>query len=139
MTAPTLVAAAPMRTDTFPHQPWCAEHWEDDVVCWAPDLNLRIRRDENPSRGQITVMMTHNPEPNRRSANRSRNITIFVDSFPDGEDSTDFDPDEAEVAAHALLSMVALSRGETSAADWHRTTAEQMAAVLLARREAGVR
>lgn len=144
MTAVT-IAAGLTPGGTTQHQPWCIEHWDaesasDTETCWAPDLDLRVRPDTGDAeRGRITVMMTHNSKPDPRRANRSHNITVFVDRFPDGEDSTDFDPTEAEVTAHALLAMTALSRGETSVADWHRTTAERLAAELLARREAGVR
>lgn len=122
------------------HQPWCTEHWHGDgeSICWADDIDLQIQPDAEPDgeRGHITVMMTHDPKPRY---NRTRNLAIFVDRYPDGEDSTNFDPDEAEIAAHALLAMVSLGRGETSAAEWHRTTAEEKAAALLARRTGGAK
>lgn len=137
MSAPTLAPAAPVDYDTFPHQPWCREHWSDDDVCWAEDLDLRVRPDAGDDRGLITFVMTHGSRPNPRTSSEAVNITVFADTVRDGEGSIEFDPDEAEVAAHALLSAVALSRGETSAAEWHRTTAEQKAAALLASRTGG--
>lgn len=136
MTASTLTPeAAPAAVEAC--EPWCAEHWDGDDLCWAPDLVFQVHPAADDTRGRITVMMTHNPRPNPRSANRSRNVTLFIDAFPDGEQSTDMDPAEAEVAAHALLAMVALARGRTVEAAQHREVAEQVAAALLAHRGGG--
>lgn len=135
MTAPTLAPAVePVDIDTFPHQPWCVEHWYDDAVCWARDLVLQVRPAGCDDGGQVTVVMSHGT----RDA-ESVNITVFTDTVLDGESSVQFDPDEAEVTAHALLFAASLARGESSAAEWHRTTAEQKAAALLARRTGGAR
>lgn len=136
MTAATLTAAMPADVVELQHQPWCREHWSEDAVCWAEDIDVRIQPETgDPHRGQLNLVMTHGA----RADGEPVNITVFADMVRDGESSVEFTPDEAEIAAHALLAMVSLSRGETSAADWHRTTAEQMAAALLARREAGAR
>lgn len=143
MTAATLTTAPAGTFDNvkdFAHQPWCAEHWSEDDVCWAQDIELRVRPDAgDSSRGRITAVMTHGARPNPRTGAEAVNITVFADTVRDGEGSVEFDPDEAETAAHALLAMVMRSRGFTSAAEWHETTAKRCAAELLARREAGAR
>ncbi|HMH76871.1 MAG TPA: hypothetical protein VK547_09625 [Candidatus Udaeobacter sp.] len=140
MTAATLTApaAADFNEPDAACQPWCVEHWADDAVCWAPDLDLRVFPDADDKRGRITVMMTHHPKPNRYHADRTRNIAVFIDCFPDGEDGIDMDPAEAEVAAHAMLAMVELSRGRSRQAAEHRRAAESAAAALLAARTGGV-
>lgn len=138
MTATTLTPAVPTKVNVINlgHQPWCAEHWSEDAVCWAEDIDLRIRPEAgDPHRGRLNAVMTHGARPDGEPVN----ITLFADMVRDGEGSVEFTPDEAETAAHALLAMVMRSRGFTSAADWHETTAKRMAAELLADREAGVR
>lgn len=118
------------------HQPWCREHWSDDEVCWAEDIDLRIQPEAgDPHRGRLNAVMTHGSRADAEPVN----ITLFADMVRDGEGSVEFTPDEAETAAHALLAMVMRSRGFTSAAEWHLTTAKRMAAELLASRTGGVR
>jgi hypothetical protein len=137
VTVPTLAPA--LAVTPFAHQPWCVEHWFEDDVCWAPDLDFQIHPTPDDSRGRITVMMTHNPQPNPRRANRSRSLTLFLDRFPDGEDGLDMDPEEAEVAGHALLAMAALAKGLNGDYEQHRATAARIASALLARRSGGAR
>lgn len=121
------------------HQSWCTEHWDgDDAVCWARDIELQVRPDRG-DRGRLTAVMTHGSRTDAYTGAPVVNVTLFADTVRDGEGSVEFHPDEAEVAAHALLAMVMRSRGFTSAAEWHETTAKRCAAELLARREAGAR
>lgn len=140
MSAATFTPAAPVAIDTFPHQPWCAEHWDDgDPVCWAQDLVLQVRPGAGDDDGRITAVMTHGSRTDAHTGAPAVNVTLFSDTVRDGEGSVEFNPDEAEVAAHALLAMVMRNRGFTSAAEWHETTAKRCAAELLAGREAGAR
>jgi hypothetical protein len=134
VTAAILTASAAV-TATATHQGWCAEHWSDDAVCWAQDIVLQVRPSAGDDDGRITAVMTHGS----RTGAPAVNVTLFSDTVRDGEGSVEFDPDEAEVAAHALLAMVMRSRGFTSAADWHETTAKRCAAELLAGRNGGAK
>lgn len=140
MTAATLTAATAETLSNiqgFAHQPWCTDHWDaDDTACWAEDIDLRVQPEAGDRhRGRLNAVMTHGARPDGEPVN----ITLFADMVRDGEGSVEFTPDEAETAAHALLAMVMRSRGFTSAAEWHETTAKRCAAELLARREAGAR
>jgi len=139
MTAPTLAAAMPADVAEIQHQPWCAEHWGENSTCWAQDLVLQVRPAAGDDNGRITGVMTHGSRTDAYTGAPTVNLTLFSDTVRDGEGSVEFDPDEAEVAAHALLAMVMRSRGFTSAGEWHETTAKRCAAELLAVRNGGAR
>ena len=145
MSAPTIETAAPLseaarRTGC---RPWCIHHPEQPGLAphWADPIDLRLYpavgrdEDEDGESGHLTVLLSHDPAP--RYGRRSRTAAIRFDRHPDGEDGGDMDPDEAEIAAHALLSMAALARGDNDAAALHRATGENAAAALLGRRQDG--
>jgi hypothetical protein len=138
MSVPTLIRPPAAEQDTV-HRPWCVEHWAEDNVCWARDVDVRVDPDADENRGRITAMLTHNPEPDPRCGGRILNLSLFIDQSGRCDGGIDMCPDEAEVAAHAMLAMVALTRGRNGEATWHRQMAEEAGAVLLGRRTGGVR
>ena len=140
MTAATFQATAPTLGAVRPAcAPWCTHHeGTGHGSCWAEPVDMRLYpavgldADDDGERGHLTVLLSHNPAP--RYGRRTRSTSIRFDRYPDGEDGGDMDPDEAEIAAWSLLSMVALSRGDDAAADIYRSTAQSLAAALLRRR-----
>jgi len=141
VTAPTIQATAPTTGAVRPPHcpPWCAHHESTGRgSCWAQPIDLRLYpalgrdADDDGERGHLTLLLTHDPAP--RYGRRTRTTAIRFDRYPDGEDGGDMDPDEAEIAALSLLSMVALARGDRAAATSYRSTAQSLAAALSRRR-----
>lgn len=134
-----------VKADIVAHQPWCAEHPtgpdRGPDACWTEPVDHRLYpangrdADDDGESGHVTILMNHTDGKPRYG--RTRTTSIFFDRFPDGDDGCAMDPDDAEITAFGLLALVAEARGDTTAADFYRSTVNDMAAVLLARRENG--
>lgn len=137
--APALAADAPR------HQPWCAEHatgpGRGANACWAEPVDVRLYpavgndADDDSESGHLTLLLRHAARPT--GYGHPRTTEILFDRFPDGENGCGMDPDEAEITAFALLALAAEARGDSVAAGFYRSTTNDLAAVLLARRENG--
>ena len=102
--------------------PWCSgEHWdgdnEDDPgVCFAADIDVPLRD------GEVSAAMSYGPH--RPDEDRPElSLTVFLPSrsITDGLNVTDLV--EGEIAAYALLAMIAVARGDQAAADRHHLAA----------------
>jgi hypothetical protein len=126
--APTSGAAAPRPVPLFTPRPfptcapWCSgEHWDGDSeddpgVCFAADIDVPF------GDGEVSAAMSYGPR--RPDDDRPElSLTVFLPSrsITDGLNVTDLH--EAEVAAYALLAMIAVARGDQSAADRHHLSA----------------
>lgn len=112
--------------------PWCDGHWTGDTIespgpCWAPELDVQLDPNAPEGKGGVTVLMTHDPKPRRRSDDRRLNVAVFLDRWPDGEDSLELSPVEAVVVAQLLLSAAALASGDVDGSREHAAAARSAA------------
>jgi hypothetical protein len=131
VTAPTLHSAPAFAAGAAPAAcpPWCADHDGSHREWIADEVDLQVCPGPNGEyAGRIAVLLEH-----RRPGGRypKREVAISIDVFPDGENGTEMTPVEAEIAGHALLAMVAVTRGDAATAAAHRAIAEDTAHALL--------
>jgi hypothetical protein len=135
MSAPTIETAAPTSGAVAPRPeplfdprpfaccaPWCSgEHWDGDGedapgVCFARDIDVPFRGSE------VSAAMSYDPQRiDHGKADVS--LTVFLASRDILQGLSFTDLDEAQVAAYALLAMIAVARGDQAAADRHHLAA----------------
>lgn len=127
-TAPATTPAPLFTPRPFPTcVPWCSgEHWDGDGpddpgVCFAADVDVPFRG------GEVSAAMSYDPRRNEQGR-PDNSITVFLPSRDIVEGLGFSDLAEAEVAAYALLAMIAVARGDRQAADRHHLAALDAAA-----------